>query len=94
MADSERQKLLDLAPRLMGTNSHDKKLSVQLAIFCARKVLHLWENKHPDDDRPRKSIEAAEAWIEDPTEENRQKALEARRAASAAYAAALAGGLV
>ena len=97
LPDGERQKLLDLAPRIMGTSctGGDKKLSVQLAVFCARQVLHLWEDKHPTDMRPRKSIEAAEAWIENPTEENRQKALEARKDAAdaadaAAYAAAYA----
>jgi len=89
LPDGERQKLLDLAPRIMGTGG-DKKLSVQLAVFCARQVLHLWEDKHPTDMRPRKSIEAAEAWIENPTEENRQKALEARKAAAYAACAAAA----
>ena len=45
--DKGRQKLLDLAPRLMGTASDDKMLSVKLAVFCARKVLHLFEAKVP-----------------------------------------------
>ena len=88
--DAGRQKLLDLAPRLMNTNSDDKKLSVQLAVFCARDVLPIFEAKYPSDDRPRLSIEAAEAWIESPTEENRQKAIEARSAAAAACSAAYA----
>ena len=89
LPDGERQKLLDLAPRLMRTASDDKKLSVQLAVFLARQVLPIFEKKYPNNDRPRKSIEAAEAWIENPTEENRQKAIEARRSAyAAAYAAA------
>ena len=84
--DKGRQKLLDLAPRLMGTASDDKMLSVKLAVFCARKVLHLFEAKYPKDFRPRQSIEAAEAWITEPSEENRAKAIEARK--HAAYAAA------
>jgi len=86
LPDGERQKLLDLAPRIMGTAGGDNRLSVQLAVFCARHVLHIWEDKHPNDDRPRKSIEAAEAWIENPTEENCQKALEAGKAAASAAA--------
>lgn len=86
LPDGERQKLLDLAPRIMGTASDDKKLSVQLAVFSARYVLHFWEEEHPADLRPRRAIEAAEAWLENPTEENHQKAIELA-AAYAAYAA-------
>jgi len=86
MDDTERQKLLDLAPRLMGTASDDKVLSVRLAVFCARHVLPLFEAKHPNDRRPRKAIEAAEAWCDEPTEVNRLKAIGARGVAAAAYA--------
>jgi hypothetical protein len=57
--DQQRQKLLDLAPRMMNTASDDKQLSVKLAIFCAERVLHIFEEKYPNDDRPRKAIEAA-----------------------------------
>ena len=45
--DRGRQKLLDLAPRMMGTNMGGKALSVRLALFCAESVLHIWENKYP-----------------------------------------------
>src|SRR6516165_6729745 len=61
LGDDERQKLLDLAPRLMNTNSNDKQLSVDLAIFCAEQVRHIFEDKCPNDDRPRKAIEAAKS---------------------------------
>lgn len=33
----------------------------QFAADCAGHVLPIWEAKHPDDDRPRKAIEAARA---------------------------------
>jgi len=76
--DQERQKLLDLAPRMMNTASRDKQLSVKLAIFCAERVLHLFEEKCPNDDRPRKAIEAAKSG---------NAAAYADAAAKAAYAA-------
>ena len=59
--DEGRQKLLDLAPRLIGTNIGGNDLSVKLAIFCARSVLHIFEDQYPEDDRPRRAIEAAES---------------------------------
>jgi len=43
--------------------------AVKLAIYSAELVLHAWEEKYPDDSRPRKSIEAAKAWLDNPTEE-------------------------
>ena len=61
-----------------------KEDSVSLAVFCAEQVLGLFEAKNPGDDRPRKAIEAAKAWLADPSEENRQAA---RADAYAAYAA-------
>ena len=77
--DEGRQKLLDLAPRMMGTNRDDRQLSVDLAIFCAERVLPIFEAKYPNDDRPRKAIEAAK---------NGNAADAAVYAAYAAYAAA------
>ncbi len=62
-----------------------KPLSVEYAIGCARHVLPKYENKYPNDDRPRKAIEAAEKWLKEPTEENRISA--AFATASAALSA-------
>jgi hypothetical protein len=61
--DEERQKLLDMAPRLMNTASTDKRLSVQLAVFCAEWVLPIFEARNPADERPRKAIQAARDWL-------------------------------
>lgn len=33
-----------------------------IAIYCARKVLPLWESVHPGDDRPRSTIDLAERF--------------------------------
>src|SRR5262245_13855634 len=83
LPDGERQKLLDLIPRLMNTNTGGRDMAVRLAVFCARSVLHVYEERRPGDPRPRNAIEATEAWLENPCEEN-------RAAAAAAYAAAYA----
>lgn len=46
-------------------------------------MIDIFEKGHPNDDRPRKAIEAAKEWLKNPTEENR-KAAEAAWAAAAA----------
>ncbi len=86
LPDGERQKLLDLAPRLMGTASDDKLVTVRLAVFCARYVLPVFEAEHPGDERPRKAIEAVEAWCECPCGEH-GGAVEAAMVAVAAVCA-------
>jgi hypothetical protein len=44
-----------------------KKQNVQLAVFCAERCLKIYEDRFPDDDRPRKAIEAARNWIKNPS---------------------------
>jgi hypothetical protein len=61
-------------------------IAATFAADCAERVLGLFEAKFPDDDRPRKAIEAARACIADPTPENRAAA-GAAGAAGAAWAA-------
>lgn len=85
--DAGRQRLLDLVPRLMGTASDDRVLTVRLAVFCARRVLHLFEADHPGDHRPRRAVEAAEAWCDDQTAAYAPVAYAARAAAAAAAGA-------
>lgn len=58
---------------------------VRWSILCAESVLQNFESMCPNDDRPRKAIEAAEAVAINPSEENRQAAYSA---ANAAYSAA------
>ena len=62
-----------------------KEQSVKIAIYTAEKVIDVFEKKYPNDDRPRKAIDAAKAWLKEPTETNR-----AANAADAANAAAYA----
>jgi hypothetical protein len=83
MSDDERHLLWALVPRLIGTADvrtdlvARKLLSVRLAVWCARQVLHLVREQ--DRDVCEKAVVAAEAWCDDPSEENR----------IAAYAAAV-----
>jgi len=45
------------------------KVIHQWAIDCAYRVLPIYEQQHPDDDRPRRALEAKQAWIDNPCEE-------------------------
>ena len=58
-----------------------KKERVEIAVFSANLVLHIFEEKYPDDDRPREAIEAAKKYLESPF---------SNAAADSAYAAAYA----
>ena len=40
---------------------------VKISVACAEICLKNYESKYPDDDRPRKALEAAKAWIDKPT---------------------------
>jgi hypothetical protein len=77
--------------RVLKAYEWTKPDSVAMAIYAAELVIGNYEKKYPDDKRPRKAIEAARAWLENPTEENRDAAYAAAAAVSpAAYAAAAA----
>jgi hypothetical protein len=66
----------------------DKKLSVFLAIKFAEKVLPIWEAHQPKDNRPRAAIEAAQAWLNNPSDTTAARAAHATADAAAAYAGA------
>ena len=68
---------------------------VRYAIFAARQVLALYSTKCPDDDRPLKAIEAAEAYLDgtgaaDAAAYAAYAAADAAAGTGAAYAAAYA----
>ena len=67
-------------------------IAVQWAAECAKRVLRHYEDRYPEDKRPREAIQAALKWAKDPTEANRAAATAAATnaayAADAAYAAA------
>ena len=71
---------------------HDQRKQVLCACDIAERVLPLFEEKYPEDRRPRAAIESARACAESPTEENLRNTYAAASAAdcaarSAAYAA-------
>jgi len=63
------------------------KNRVRYAAHAAELVLPLWEKEFPEDKRPHEAINAAKAWINDPSEVNTEKC---RQAANAAWYAAAA----
>jgi hypothetical protein len=70
-------------------------IAVQWAAECAKRVLRHYEDRYPEDKRPREAIQAALKWAKDPTEANRVAAAYAaaaiaNAATAAAYAAAYA----
>jgi len=68
-------------------NHHNQ---VKYAVNSAELVLLIWENEFPKDKRPHEAINAAKAWINDPSPENTEKCRQA--AWSAAWAAEAAAG--
>lgn len=86
LADKDRHMLVPLIGRLIGTTPPEdeleaKRLSVGLALWCARRVHHLVRDQ--DKAVTQVAIDAAQAWMDDPTEE---AAKAAKVAAAAAYA--------
>jgi Imm-5 like putative immunity protein len=61
----------------------DHRLLAVWAAVCAQHVLHFFEQAQPSDDRPRRAIEQAHAWVR-----GEITMTEARKAAFAANAAA------
>ena len=62
---------------------------VRYAVYAAEQVIDIYEKKYTNDDRPRKAIEAAKNYIENPSRENAADAADsAADAASAAAASA------
>ena len=57
------------------------KVIQQFAIDCAWRVLHIFEERYPDDKRPRQAIEAAKAYLKFPTQE-KLAIMDAARAAA------------
>ena len=54
---------------------------VRFSVYTAELVLHIYEEQYPGDMRPRKTIDSVKTWIENPTEDHRKAAKEAKEAA-------------
>jgi len=70
--------------RLVKVWKWEKEDSVALAIFAARLCLKNFEDVYPNDDRPRKAIEAAENYQKNPSEAVESAAESAARSAESA----------
>jgi hypothetical protein len=73
--------------RIVNACNWEKEDSVSLAIFAAELVIDIYEKENPGNKCPRKAIDAAKKWLNNPTNKNRNAA-DAADAADAAYAAA------
>jgi hypothetical protein len=62
------------------TDTHMHRIRIRFAILCAESVLKIFNDKYPNDDRPKKAIEAAKEYI--------SGGITAYAAYAAAYAAA------
>jgi len=49
--------------RWLFTNIMNKKQCVEIAVYSAELALHIFEERYPNDDRPRKAIEAAKKYL-------------------------------
>lgn len=66
-----------------------KEQTIKWSLLCAKSVLHIFENKYPNDFNPRKALDAVQNWLENPNEKNsvalRSVRIEDYVAAYAAY---------
>ncbi len=81
---SEMDKEVWQRMRLVDVRYWRKEDSVALAAYAASLVLTNFEQVFPQDNRPRKAIEAAQKYLNDPSEENRSAADSAARSADSA----------
>ena len=66
----------------------ERKQYMAYAIFSAEQVINIYEKKYPDNDKPRKAINAAKVCMKNDTEENRSVANAAANVANDAANAA------
>ena len=66
------------------TRKFIKKQNVAYAIYAAEQVIKNFEDKYPDDKRPREAIQAAKRYLKHPIERNRSAAESAWSAARSA----------
>lgn len=66
----------------------NKTQRVKYDIFSAEQVIHIFENKYPDDNRPRKAIAAAKDYLKNPSVKTKNAAYDAVAADAVADAVA------
>lgn len=58
------KRVVEQARLVRHVDTWNERTARLFAVDCAEDVLHLWEERYPNDDRPRKAIEAARALAE------------------------------
>ena len=86
----ESNSVADMLWTLRATNQDSKRIASQLAIEFAEQALPIFEKRRPNDERPRKAIQAARDYLDGKIslEELRASRQAGAAAAYAAYAAA------
>ena len=85
---SENDKEVWQEMRVIKSWKWNKKDNVLFAIYAAELVIDIFEKEYPSDDRPRKAIEAAKSYLNNPTTKNKRAAGDAGDAAGDAARAA------
>ena len=85
-SDEDKEVYTDM--RIIRAWKWQKKVSVELAIYSAELCIDGFEKVYPNDNRPRKAIEAAKKWLLEPTKENQSAAWSAAWSARSAWSAA------
>ena len=80
----ESNGLQDTIWSLRATTESSENLLIEFACRCAEHVLHFYEDKYPDDKRPRRAIETTLVCITDKSPEARAAARAAENAARTA----------
>jgi len=97
--DSKKTDLCEILDSLLLENHFDwanwvivrkmnKKQKVQYAIFAAEVALGVYEKEYPENDKPRKAIEASKAYLKNPCVKTKDAAYAADAAVDAAVDAA------
>ena len=82
---NEKEKL-QWANWLMARTLKTKKKRVQYTVYAAELVLYVFEKKYPQDNRPRKAIQAAKDYLKTPSKKTKKNAsYAAADAADASY---------
>jgi hypothetical protein len=101
LTGSEEIEVKDLINKLIGEDKFswaswtivrvfNRSQKLRYALYAAKSVLNIFEEKYPEDKRPANAIQLVEKYIEDENSVSQEELIAARRAADAALAASTA----
>ena len=85
--EEQEDKFVASEMRVIETYRFTKRIGVEWSVYCARSCLKNWNAYDKTDKRPLEAIDAAEAWLKNPTKKNRELAQSAARSAWSAGSA-------